>query len=100
MSTEGVFKRTILTTPRKTNKTAVVREAHATKKTNVHFPSRSLGNGAPLVSMVTSLFPGTFHLLHLMFDDYVMYVMENLHSSERANDLLRSIKGEAVECEY
>ena len=41
---------------------------------------------------------GTFHLLHLMFDDYVLYVMENLHSTERANDLLRSIKGETLDC--
>ena len=33
-----------------------------------------------------------------MFDDYVLYVMENLHSTERANDLLRSIKGETLDC--
>ena len=45
-------------------------------------------------------FAGTFHLLHLMFDDYVLYVMENLHSTERANDLLRSIKGESIDCKY
>ncbi|KAI0218100.1 hypothetical protein LSAT2_030210 [Lamellibrachia satsuma] len=37
---------------------------------------------------------GSFHLLHLMFDDYVMYLVENLYSEERASDLLRSIKGE------
>ena len=37
---------------------------------------------------------GSFHLLHLMFDDYVMYLVENLYSDERAKDLLRAIKGQ------
>ncbi|XP_046343090.1 transcription factor RFX4-like isoform X1 [Haliotis rufescens] len=37
---------------------------------------------------------GSFHLLHLMFDDYVMYLVENLYCQERANDFLRAIKGE------
>ncbi|XP_021366636.1 transcription factor RFX4-like [Mizuhopecten yessoensis] len=38
---------------------------------------------------------GSFHLMHLMFDDYVLYLVENLHSQERANDYLKIIKGEA-----
>ena len=29
-----------------------------------------------------------------MFDDYVLYLVENLHSQERAAELLRVIKGE------
>ena len=55
---------------------------------------------APYVhgSLILLFITGTFHLLHLMFDDYVLYVMENLHSTERANDLLRSIKGETLDC--
>ncbi|KAJ8316181.1 hypothetical protein KUTeg_006195, partial [Tegillarca granosa] len=36
----------------------------------------------------------SFHLMHLMFDDYVLYLVENLHSQERANDFIRIIKGE------
>lgn len=32
--------------------------------------------------------------MHLMFDDYVLYLVETLHSQERASDLLRVIKGE------
>ncbi|XP_060081441.1 transcription factor RFX4-like [Ylistrum balloti] len=41
---------------------------------------------------------GSFHLMHLMFDDYVLYLVENIHSQERANDFLRVIKGEASDC--
>ena len=29
-----------------------------------------------------------------MFDDYVLYVVETIHAEERANDLLRAIKGQ------
>lgn len=39
---------------------------------------------------------GSFHLLHLMFDDYVLYLVENLHSAERSSELLRTIKGEQI----
>jgi hypothetical protein len=39
---------------------------------------------------------GSFHLLHLMFDDYVLYLVESLQSTERAKDLLRAIKGQAA----
>ncbi|MEE6478196.1 hypothetical protein FKM82_011776 [Ascaphus truei] len=38
---------------------------------------------------------GSFHLIHLMFDDYVLYLLESLHCQERANELMRSMKGEA-----
>ena len=41
-----------------------------------------------------SLTTGSFHLLHLMFDDYVLYLVENLYSQERSRDFLRRIKGE------
>lgn len=40
------------------------------------------------------LCPGSFHLIHLMFDDYVLYLLESLHCQERANDLMRAMKGE------
>lgn len=39
---------------------------------------------------------GSFHLIHLMFDDYVLYLLESLHCQERANDLMRAMKGEGV----
>lgn len=29
-----------------------------------------------------------------MFDDYVLYLLESLHCQERANDLMRAMKGE------
>ncbi|XP_053372718.1 transcription factor RFX4-like [Mercenaria mercenaria] len=37
---------------------------------------------------------GSFHLLHLMFDEYVLYMVENIHNHDKANDLLRAVKGE------
>lgn len=37
---------------------------------------------------------GSFHLIHLMFDDYVLYLLESLHCQERANDLMRAMKGD------
>ncbi|CDQ69223.1 unnamed protein product [Oncorhynchus mykiss] len=37
---------------------------------------------------------GSFHLIHLMFDDYVLYLLESLHCQERANELMRSMKAE------
>ncbi|XP_033824675.1 transcription factor RFX4 isoform X1 [Periophthalmus magnuspinnatus] len=39
---------------------------------------------------------GSFHLIHLMFDDYVLYLMESLHCQERANDLMRAMKGDGT----
>ncbi|KAM6438103.1 transcription factor RFX4 isoform 4-T4 [Liasis olivaceus] len=38
---------------------------------------------------------GSFHLIHLMFDDYVLYLLESLHCQERANELMRAMKGGA-----
>ncbi|XP_052715851.1 transcription factor RFX4-like isoform X2 [Crassostrea angulata] len=40
---------------------------------------------------------GSFHLLHLMFDDYVLFLVENLYSQERSKDFLRHIKGEITD---
>ncbi|XP_041372844.1 transcription factor RFX4-like [Gigantopelta aegis] len=40
---------------------------------------------------------GSFHLLHLMFDDYVLYLVENIHNQERANEYLRLIRGEQTQ---
>ncbi|XP_074653553.1 transcription factor RFX4-like [Tubulanus polymorphus] len=37
---------------------------------------------------------GSFHLIHLMFDDYVLYLIENLHTNEHANELYRTVRGE------
>ncbi|XP_025100046.1 transcription factor RFX4-like [Pomacea canaliculata] len=37
---------------------------------------------------------GSFHLLHLMFDDYVLYRIEALHSQERALEFMRIVRGE------
>ncbi|KAL4228604.1 regulatory factor X [Mactra antiquata] len=37
---------------------------------------------------------GSFHLLHLMFDEYVLYTVENLHNQDKSNDLLKAVKGE------
>ncbi|KAG7217403.1 hypothetical protein INR49_021570 [Caranx melampygus] len=42
---------------------------------------------------------GSFHLIHLMFDDYVLYLLESLHCQERANDLMRAMKGEGSTAE-
>ncbi|KAK7453594.1 hypothetical protein BaRGS_00039633 [Batillaria attramentaria] len=39
---------------------------------------------------------GSFHLLHLMFDDYVLYRIEALYSQERASDFLKIVRGEEV----
>lgn len=52
---------------------------------------------SPILSLtgVVVPLPGSFHLLHLMFDDYLLYVVETLHSQERAAELLRTIKGQA-----
>jgi len=36
---------------------------------------------------------GSFHLLHLMFDDYVLYLVESLQSHERYNELMASVRG-------
>ncbi|XP_043944078.1 transcription factor RFX4 isoform X2 [Protopterus annectens] len=38
---------------------------------------------------------GSFHLIHLMFDDYVLYLLESLHCQERANELMRAMKDES-----
>lgn len=45
-------------------------------------------------SHVFNVCAGSFHLIHLMFDDYVLYLLESLHCQERANDLMRAMKGE------
>ncbi|KAL5019481.1 hypothetical protein ScPMuIL_002373 [Solemya velum] len=37
---------------------------------------------------------GSFHLLHLMFDDYVLYLVEGVHSHERAMDFMKVVRGE------
>ncbi|XP_066264702.1 transcription factor RFX4-like isoform X2 [Branchiostoma lanceolatum] len=37
---------------------------------------------------------GSFHLLHLMFDDYVMYLVESLQAGEHSSQLLQDMKGE------
>ncbi|KFO30260.1 Transcription factor RFX4 [Fukomys damarensis] len=42
---------------------------------------------------------GSFHLIHLMFDDYVLYLLESLHCQERANELMRAMKGEGGSAE-
>ncbi|CAI9583841.1 unnamed protein product [Staurois parvus] len=42
---------------------------------------------------------GSFHLIHLMFDDYVLYLLESLHCQERANELMRAMKGESHSAE-
>jgi len=36
---------------------------------------------------------GSFHLLHLMFDDYLLYLVESLQSHERYNELLAAVRG-------
>lgn len=47
-----------------------------------------------LFNLLVCLYTGSFHLIHLMFDDYVLYLLESLHCQERANDLMRAMKGE------
>ncbi|XP_078663216.1 transcription factor RFX4-like isoform X3 [Branchiostoma floridae x Branchiostoma belcheri] len=37
---------------------------------------------------------GSFHLLHLMFDDYVMYLVESLQASQHSSQLLQDMRGE------
>ncbi|XP_009072414.1 PREDICTED: transcription factor RFX4-like, partial [Acanthisitta chloris] len=41
----------------------------------------------------------SFHLIHLMFDDYVLYLLESLHCQEKANELMRAMKGEGSTAE-
>lgn len=48
----------------------------------------------PVIHLSVCLYAGSFHLIHLMFDDYVLYLLESLHCQERANDLMRAMKGE------
>lgn len=45
--------------------------------------------------MLLPLSAGSFHLIHLMFDDYVLYLLESLHCQERANELMRAMRGDA-----
>ncbi|CAG2225619.1 RFX4 [Mytilus edulis] len=52
-----------------------------------------LEDQAPLESYVEWL-DRSFHLMHLMFDDYVLYLVESLHSQERGNEFLRIVKGD------
>ncbi|KAJ4937603.1 hypothetical protein JOQ06_002236 [Pogonophryne albipinna] len=42
---------------------------------------------------------GSFHLIHLMFDDYVLYLLESLHCQERAIELMRAMKAEGSTAE-
>lgn len=35
-----------------------------------------------------------------MFDDYVLYLLESLHCQERANELMRAMKGEGSTGEF
>lgn len=51
-------------------------------------------NGNFLTCLHWMFLAGSFHLLHLMFDDYVLFLVENLYSQERSKDFLRHIKGE------
>ncbi|KAG7163304.1 Transcription factor RFX4-like 1 [Homarus americanus] len=39
---------------------------------------------------------GSFHLLHLMFDDYVLYLVESLHAEDKARELLNNIATDAL----
>ncbi|XP_022099522.1 transcription factor RFX4-like isoform X2 [Acanthaster planci] len=40
---------------------------------------------------------GSFHLLHMTLDEYIHYKMELIHTQERADSLLRRLKGETEE---
>lgn len=51
-------------------------------------------SGHDLPFCLDLLSPGSFHLIHLMFDDYVLYLLESLHCQERASELMRAMKGE------
>lgn len=58
-------------------------------------PGRDGTQGTRDLTLLFGLFsPGSFHLIHLMFDDYVLYLLESLHCQERANELMRAMKGE------
>ena len=37
---------------------------------------------------------GSYHLLHLMFDEYVLYTVEHLYNQDKGNQLFRAAKGE------
>lgn len=39
------------------------------------------------------LVAGSFHLLHLMFDEYVMYTIEDLQAQAKAEKLLKAATG-------
>ena len=36
---------------------------------------------------------GSFHLLHLMFDDYILYHLEQMCCTEISDEILAEIKG-------
>ncbi|XP_059165142.1 transcription factor RFX4-like [Physella acuta] len=40
---------------------------------------------------------GSFHLLHLTFNDYIHYRIELLHLTEKSNEFLRAIQGEVTQ---
>ncbi|EPY74046.1 regulatory factor X, 4 (influences HLA class II expression) isoform 1, partial [Camelus ferus] len=50
-------------------------------------------------TLSTNAEQGSFHLIHLMFDDYVLYLLESLHCQERASELMRAMKGEGSTAE-
>lgn len=66
------------------------------------YRSRTIKTGSFVVFVVSFcveffyflIFEGSFHLLHLMFDEYVLYMVETLHCQERGNELLRAVRGE------
>uniref|UniRef100_A0A2C9LYV4 RFX1-4/6/8-like BCD domain-containing protein n=1 Tax=Biomphalaria glabrata TaxID=6526 RepID=A0A2C9LYV4_BIOGL len=37
---------------------------------------------------------GSFHLIHLTFNDYVLYKIETLHQEEKVNRFMQDLKGE------
>jgi hypothetical protein len=40
---------------------------------------------------------GSFHLLHTLFTEYVLYMVEALQSRERQDDLLKMLSGQEVD---
>ncbi|XP_050716547.1 transcription factor RFX4-like isoform X3 [Eriocheir sinensis] len=83
---EAMVERCVLLGARK-SKAPVHKVAHAFLLTWSCFGTRVIRD----MTLHSAPSFGSFHLLHLMFDDYVLYLVESLHAEEKARELLNNI---------
>ncbi|XP_071515950.1 transcription factor RFX4-like isoform X2 [Panulirus ornatus] len=87
---EGMVERCVLLAARR-NKTPVHKVAHSFLLMWSCFGTRVIRD----MTLHSAPSFGSFHLLHLMFDDYVLYLVESLHAEEKARELLNNIATDA-----